>query len=141
MGTRCDFYVGRGQQAEWIGSYAFDGYPDGLTEGLLAAADIATYRDKVNEHLADGAAGTLPKDGWPWPWNDSRTTDYAYAFDGGKVWASCFGSEWFDPLKERPEDLKKTAEFPDMEHLKNVASGKRSGMICVSVFDGKLRIQ
>jgi hypothetical protein len=31
MGTRADFYVGRGPNAEWIGSIAFDGYPDGIT--------------------------------------------------------------------------------------------------------------
>jgi hypothetical protein len=29
MGTRADFYVGRGKDAEWLGSVAFDGYPSG----------------------------------------------------------------------------------------------------------------
>ena len=26
MGTRADFYIGRGQDAEWLGSVAWDGY-------------------------------------------------------------------------------------------------------------------
>jgi hypothetical protein len=30
MGTRADFYVGRGETAEYLGSIAWDGYPDGL---------------------------------------------------------------------------------------------------------------
>ncbi len=28
MGTRADFYVGLGEQAEWLGSVAWDGNPD-----------------------------------------------------------------------------------------------------------------
>ena len=30
MGTRADLYIGRGTDAEWIGSVAWDGYPSGL---------------------------------------------------------------------------------------------------------------
>jgi hypothetical protein len=30
MGTRADFYVGRGPDAEWLGSVAMDGYPSGV---------------------------------------------------------------------------------------------------------------
>lgn len=69
-----------------------------------------------------------PPDGWPWPWNDSQTTDYSYAFDGGEVFKSVFGYFWW-PANERfpsgddnPEmyETKKTT-FPNMEHLKRVA--------------------
>ncbi len=29
MGTRADFYTGRGQTAQWLGSIAWGGYPVG----------------------------------------------------------------------------------------------------------------
>jgi hypothetical protein len=35
MGTRADFYVGRGETAEWLGSIAWDGNPGGA--GLALA--------------------------------------------------------------------------------------------------------
>jgi hypothetical protein len=34
MGTRADFYIGCGRDSEWIGSIAWDGYPDGLSDLL-----------------------------------------------------------------------------------------------------------
>ena len=30
MGTRADFYIGKGTDAEWLGSIAWNGYPDGI---------------------------------------------------------------------------------------------------------------
>lgn len=40
MGTRADFYVGRGESAEWLGSIAWDGYPSGIDyQDVLRPAD------------------------------------------------------------------------------------------------------
>ena len=88
-----------------------------------------------------------------WSWEDSRTTDYAYAFDetDGKVWASCFGQGWHDKAAidvhetaweafnndktgEVPEpdelwDKDKTAVFPNMKAMQKVTLGRRSGLI------------
>ena len=59
---------------------------------------------------------SLPEDGWPWPWDTSSTTDYAYAFDDGKVYASCFGGSWFVATEECPdEDRGDGAVFPNMK--------------------------
>ena len=135
MGTRCDFYVGRGEQAEWLGSYPFDGYPDGVNDSILDATDEAAYRAAVAEKMKDARA-TTPDMGWPWPWNDSRTTDYAYAFEDSKVHCSRFGCEWFDPRKEpkeTAEEDEKKAVFPNMEAVKNVTLGSRSGLIVVKL--------
>jgi hypothetical protein len=85
---------------------------------------------------------TRPEDGWPWPWEDSRTTDYAYAFDNGKVWASCFGYAWFDPLEEEPEDdgNEKVAVFPklglDGKHSAPAGSA-RSGICLITLPENK----
>ena len=140
MGTRADFYVGRGEKAEWIGSIAWDGYPSGFGDEDRAdpkkcKAEDA-YRQAVAAELSARDDSTLPGDGWPWPWEDSATTDYAYAFDDGQVWGSCFGGEWFKVNEPEPEDSedgprKKTAVFPNMKEHKKVTFGKRSGLLII----------
>lgn len=145
MGTRADFYVGRGETAEWLGSIAFDGYDDGPAgELLLSATSEADFRQKV-EQLSRRDDFTAPRDGWPWPWEDSHTTDYAYAWDG-QTWASCFGRGWrslpeirqyhaackrWDGDGEEPELWSKSKDcvFPDMTSHARVARGTRSGLL------------
>lgn len=158
MGTRADFYVGRGQDAEWIGSIAWDGYPDGITpkeaetepsyggrlrhkdgtwpEGahLFDATTEEEYRVRVERFFQYRDDVTRPADGWPWPWGDSNTTDYAYAFDG-TVWGTCFGNGWW-PAHAEPNDEaddeaahRQPVTFPDMSARKAVTYGPRSGLI------------
>ena len=131
MGTRADFYVGRGEKAEWLGSVAWDGYPDGMPDSIKNATEETGFRSVVATFLDGRDDATKPQDGWPWPWDTSHTTDYAYALDGGKVHASSFGSAWFDPLGAEPEEESgdKSAVFPNMKDRKNVTFGRRSGMM------------
>lgn len=134
MGTRADFYVGKGEKAEWIGSIAWDGYPDGVPSEILNAKDESKYREKVTSFLNGREDKTLPEDGWPWPWEDSNTTDYAYSFDGSMVVGSCFGGFWFDasnPPEDEPENGEKPI-FPNMENVQNVSYGKNSGLIFIT---------
>ena len=134
MGTRADFYVGRGEEAEWLGSIAWDGYPDGIPDEIKTAANEAVFREAVEKMIQERDDGTHPRDGWPWPWEDSRTTDYAYAFYDGAVYASCFGSAWWEATAEGPEheeEDRKAATFPNMKERMNVNFGKRSGLIIV----------
>ena len=136
MGTRADFYVGIGKESEWIGSIAWDGYPDGTPDshGIFKAKTELEFREFVLAMIKK-EEGTTPDMGWPWPWEDSLTTDYAYAWNGKDVRASC-GREWFDPLKEPDEEdddykLPKTAVFPNMRDKQNVTLGPRSGLIAI----------
>lgn len=136
MGTRADFYVGRGQDAEWLGSIAFDGYPDEDNNRLLKIDREDEFRRQVSEFLEERDDGTTPDQGWPWPWNDSRTTDYSYAFDKGEVWVSDFGQTWVEGSRVASDDFDpgefmgdKEVVFPDMRSRKNVAQGKRSGRL------------
>jgi len=134
MGTRADFYVGRGEKAEWLGSIAWDGYPDGIDPKLLKSETEEDYRYNLKQFFEEREDVTLPENGWPWPWEDSRTTDYAYAFDVGKVWASCFGNKWFNPLKKEPKHKEvKEAVFPNMKSIQKVTLGKRSGVIVMGI--------
>lgn len=134
MGTRADFYVGRGEQAEWLGSIAWDGYPSGMPPELLRSPDADDFRQRVAAFLVMRDDATLPARGWPWPWEYSRTTDYAYAHDDGKVWASYFGHSWFDPIMSEPqeEDGLGKAVFPCMKSRQNVRLDRGSGLIFVT---------
>lgn len=116
MGTRADFYIGTGKDAEWIGSVAWDGYEwaEDPECAISSAKTGEEFRAAVSEEFSkrEGDA-TTPDQGWPWPWNNSGTTDYAYYFKGGSV-----GFEDRD-------------DWPNMSDRKNVAFGNRSGLIVV----------
>lgn len=152
MGTRADFYIGRGKKAKWIGSIAWDGYPAGLMPGsttvtdkkdipktpVLAAKTGKDFRKAVTELLKSREDGTFPEQGWPWPWENSDTTDYAYAFDDGQVWGTCFGHGWWRADRPEPEDHDKAPkggiEWPTFGRQKMaVPGGPRSGLMVFTV--------
>lgn len=116
MGTKADFYVGAGTDAEWIGSISYDGYPDGAPIGALAAVSEASFRRAVEDLLADpDVLSTRPEEGWPWPWEDSSTTDYAYAWIGESA-------------------VQLSGPYPDMSGLqmdRGLMDSKRGGLILV----------
>lgn len=143
MGTRADFYVGRGKDAEWIGSIAWDGYPSGITAVVLDAVDEHSYRTAVSDFLQGRRDATYPNEGWPWPWEDSQTTDYAYAFEDGGVHYSHFGYAWHThadgPTPSEWID-EGSAIFPNMaDRTKVQLSGPKSGLIVVTAYsDGTM---
>lgn len=117
MGTRADFYVGTGESAQWLGSVAWDGYEWAEAEesALMMAKTEEQYCQAVKEISTDRKDWTDPNQGWPWPWDDSNNTDYAYYFKDGKTQFTVFSS---------PED-----GWPDMSERKNVNFGERSGIM------------
>jgi hypothetical protein len=144
MGTRADFYVGRGEDMEWIGSIAWDGYPHGLVgKGILDAASEEEFRSALLALAADRSDFTAPDKGWPWPWADSFTTDFAYAFDRDRLYVSRETddhSDWVEAVhfeREEQMDRKIMGElpscgplaYPDMTEVQNVDFGSRSGLL------------
>jgi len=128
--------MGRGEAMEWLGSVAFDGYPDGIDKQVLGCESPEAFRHAVAAFLASREDKTLPEQGWPWPWKTSSTTDFAYAFDEGAVHASGFGGPWFDPQRERfdGDDVGKKAVFPDMSRAKQREKfGPHSGITVMGV--------
>lgn len=140
MGTRADFYVGRGKDAEWLGSIAYDGYLDGHPARLIRIGTERGFRRAVAGILASVDHSTPPNLGWPWPWDTSHTTDFSYAWDR-RVYMSCFGSAWrtvkqYSRLGDTGRDRLRTMPsdaFPDMSSRKNVTMGPRSGLLMISV--------
>lgn len=131
MGTRADFYEGRGLNAIWLGSIAWDGQsaPD-----VAAAATVEAFREAVSAIIADpDRGGTTPDQGWPWPWETSATTDFHYAWDDG-VWVGCFGRPYLQISRiheldeDRYYDLGKVEVFPNMKDRQSVTFGPRSGV-------------
>lgn len=116
MGTRADFYVGSGENAEWLGSVAWDGYEWAEDENtaIAKATSDEEFRQAVQQLQVDRKDFTKPEDGWPWPWDDSKLTDYTYYFEDGKV-------KWDD-----------RDDWPDMSKIKNVQlGGDKSGLIVI----------
>ena len=150
MGTRADFYIGRGSDAEWIGSIAYDGDPEGQPRAVFGAKTKKSYRAKVSKLLSSLDDATLPEQGWPWPWDDSGTSDAAYAWDDKQLWI-CYGDGWINEnqhiaIQEATQILEKAGletdwlperwveedpDFPDMSERKNVTLGPRSGMMFI----------
>lgn len=140
MGTRADVWIGQGETAEWLGSFAFDGYPQGAVSVLFDCGTEADWRQRVQAFLAGRRDATLPAQGWPWPWDDSTTTDYSYAFFDGKVWACCFGhSPWQEAQQYQDDEEGGAARiiFPNMTGRKNVRLDQGSGLLFFSVHNKK----
>ena len=116
MGTRADFYVGCGHDAEWLGSVAWDGYEWAEDGGSIMEAKTESEFRKAVAELSSRDDWTLPEKGWPWPWKTSATTDYVYYFLDGEVWWASFDD---------------SHDWPDMTDRQNVALGERSGVILV----------
>jgi hypothetical protein len=135
MPTRADLYAGNGPGAEWLGSYKFDGEPAALDKAILKATSLQGYREAVFAHLNERHDATLPHEPWPWLWEDSSLTEYAYTWSNGALWA-CGSGEWFlvDPTTpsfgEWPEKgftpvLGGKPEWPNMKARKYISRGRR----------------
>lgn len=91
MGTRADFYLGRGERATWLGSISLNAAPARLAEGRTAPRVLATRsphvfraaaRAIIRKSIVNGDAWSAGMGAaWPWPWPTSEQTDYAYAWD------------------------------------------------------------
>lgn len=132
MGTRADFYVllpahdDQPAEWEWLGSVGWDGMEWAEEEHcpLRRATTHAEYRQAVKDTLKDRDDATLPADGWPWPWDTSRLTDYVYFFANGV-------STW-DTAEDAREILAGAPPWPDMSKGKQRGIfGPHSGLIVV----------
>lgn len=131
MGTRADFYMlgmdGDEEILTWLGSIPYDGYPDGSPIRIIQATTQEKYIELIGEFSIENPEFISPSDGWNWPWEDSNTTDYAYCYLHGKVWANYFGHGWFLATAEPPD----FPDFPKMPVQKQINS--KSGIMIISV--------
>ena len=113
-----------------------------MPSDLLSAKTESEYREIFDREIATRDDFTSPERGWPWPWETSHTTDYAYAFDSDGVWAAGYDG-WFDASKPEPQSYDEddnyvelnlpTPVFPDMSDRQNVQfGGPQSGLMIIS---------
>lgn len=89
--------------------------------------------------LAGREDATTIDQGWPWPWNDSGTTDYSYYFRNNQIlWAGNRFAKFpmdssFMANYATREDLYEENDgiFPDMSSKKNITFGPRSGILSI----------
>jgi hypothetical protein len=132
MGTRADFYVGHGPEAEWLGSVAWDGYQWAESPCMLRCARTEEeYRAAVAKILEGQDDATTPDLGWPWPWKTSVLTDFTYAFDAGELHVYYFGRNY-----PGEEGEKKRDDWRDMSAIARVTMGERSGLLIFQTVKG-----
>ncbi len=126
MGTRADFYVGKGSDAEWIGSIAWDGYRESIPKSVSESTEESSFRAAVFDFLKQRDDASFPSDGWPWPWDSSEKSDCSYWFFDGKVWMDFSGC--YVPIATEIHQIF----YPDMSNYnKRPPFGAHSGIILV----------
>lgn len=144
MGTRADYYIGNDPATmEWIGSHAYDGYAlhegdhDEYDAAIAQATTAKGFRKAVQRMLQTLNHATFPDQGWPWSWDDSQLTDYAYCFVGHEILCYQFGHgprHIGEPFcNDEGDGWGDKAPFQDMSARKNVTLGKRSGLMILRV--------
>jgi hypothetical protein len=158
MGTSADFFVGRGLEAKWVGSIAYDGYPIDSqyavkSWGVFDAKTEDQFRNCIREMRGKRDDFSGEEDGWPWSLGDSEETNYVYAFEDGKVYVYCNHTEkrekWVDcaifdgvPLNDPISSVFRievahgdgvVPVFPSMDAIRNI-SFSRTGLGLVTAF-------
>ncbi|WP_232376416.1 hypothetical protein [Amycolatopsis aidingensis] len=91
MSSYTDFYFGRGENANWLGSLRGECCPENFltvppSRLALAATDESTFRPAVADTLGvweDERLGQAYRRelGWPWPWYTSHDSSWIIVFD------------------------------------------------------------
>jgi hypothetical protein len=101
MGTRADFYIDNMGDMTWLASMFKDGMPWHIPTVVLAQVNPTMFSEKLFDFL-DECNTDYVDTKWPWPWEDSRLTDYSYMMDcerGKVVGYSMQEKMIFNPLK------------------------------------------
>ena len=113
MSTMTDFYLGRGDDAEWLGSLHWECDPANLLRvppgrRALTATDEPTYRAAVADlfitWVTEELGAAYPRrTGWPWPWHTSHVNSWIVTFDPGEceVFATTGGGVRWERLNPR----------------------------------------
>jgi hypothetical protein len=138
MSTKTDFYLGRGHDAEWLGSLQWECEPENLLRvppGRLAltATDEPTYRAAVADLFivweTEELGTAYPRrTGWPWPWATSHVSSWIVAFDPAAapgVFLTVGGGVRWEPLDPRnPREPAEDIGPPDIyAWLRDPATG------------------
>ena len=121
--STCDFYIGKGLKAKWIGSCL-----DGFTPVECARSEMINicsakkekdYIKFVNIMLDNKIHnGVRSEQGWQHEYDTSAGSDYIYVFSHNNVKCSYRSSILFNPLKTLKYDKTIILEWPDMSKFR-----------------------
>lgn len=125
MSIRCDFYLGRGAQAVYLGSIGHGAHAEEMAERFTGVQDPSSFEERLRNVFAE--YGEIPAShGWPWPWETSETTDTVIAFDAGRCWAADPDGCWA-PLDDLEHPTQEPCVYPNMlEQMQSVPLGRLS---------------
>lgn len=99
---KADFYVGMGEDADWVGSVSKGGSIWYVPIELLIQVNRVMFEELAIDYIKS-CNGIVANHicQWPWPWNDSKFTPYSYIFspEHEKVYLSIEGEDLLDPIK------------------------------------------
>lgn len=117
MGSRSDFYVVKYDRLEWIGSVYQKGTPIDIPSDIFIQVNQVMFEEMVIEFLQSRKPYSViasEHERWPWPWADSRMTDYSYIFGlyPQAIAYDMLEKSCFDPIKIVQGEDFETAKLP-----------------------------
>jgi len=102
MNIDADFYIGKGKEAEWLGSVSSNGDINTIARSsfgqqFLECHTPELFKHFVSNYLHQYRNSVLASQCWPWLWGDSGTTDRSYWFFDDKIWCAVpilFNGKW-----------------------------------------------
>jgi hypothetical protein len=78
---RADFYtLDEDRGMVWLGSVTKFGDPSMVPAEILIQNGLQNFEFELDDYLECHPYGVKASEGWPWEWEDSQMTDYAYLF-------------------------------------------------------------
>lgn len=122
---KADFYIGLGEQAQWLGTVGEGGEPARMEQYDLFNTGSSvreytedTWREAVQVIIGDakddgipGCAWANDGDSWPHDHNTSVDTDNAYAFNNGCIHVF---EEGYMVAQHYPNGARRPSTFPAM---------------------------
>ncbi len=78
MGTKADFYIKSGDALEWQGSLEWDCNEELIPDEIVQSSCKEEFIINLENALKIRKGFHPLETGWPWLWNTSKQTDYAY---------------------------------------------------------------
>lgn len=88
MGIKADFYIKDGDSLKWQGSVEWNCDEKSIPNNLVQSSSNEEFLENLSAYLSSNENAYTA--GWPWHWNSSKQSDYAYIMNAerGAVYIS-----------------------------------------------------
>ena len=90
MGTKADFYTKDGDVLIWQGSIEWEGAENHIPDSVIQSSCNEEFLINLETYFKKKRDAIPSNKGWPWNWDSSKYTDYAYVMvpERGAVYIS-----------------------------------------------------